>query len=113
MSGSGILARPADGERLIFDIGRAAGGHQDGSGLRTLPGGRGPGRLEARRPRISKNGLGRDCICCLSDGRLFLRRIIRGSGDRYTLVPLVSDGDIRYNQDLLWAARLVLRLEYL
>jgi transcriptional regulator with XRE-family HTH domain len=58
-------------------------------------------------------GLGHDCLCCLADGRLLLRRLIRGEAGCYTLVPLGAESEVRYNQDLLWVARLVLRLEYL
>jgi transcriptional regulator with XRE-family HTH domain len=60
-----------------------------------------------------ENVLGRDCLCCTADGRVLLRRVVRGSDKSYTLVPLQPDGDIRYNQDLRWAARVVLRLQYL
>lgn len=60
-----------------------------------------------------ENVLGRDCLCCTSDGRVLLRRVVRGNDKTYTLVPLQPDGDVRYNQELRWAARLVLRLQYL
>lgn len=60
-----------------------------------------------------ENVLGRDCLCCTADGRVLLRRVVRGADKTYTLVPLQPDGDVRYNQDLRWAARVVVRLQYL
>jgi transcriptional regulator with XRE-family HTH domain len=59
-----------------------------------------------------ENVLGRDCLCCTADGRVLLRRVVRGNDKTYTLVPLPPDGDVRYNQELRWAARVVLRLQY-
>lgn len=60
-----------------------------------------------------ENGLGRDCLCCLADGRVLLRRLIRGNAQTHTLVPLDPDSDVRYNQQLKWAARIVMRVAYL
>ena len=109
---SGALSRPSDGDRLIFDVRterpvavRLAHGYGPYRAGEVLVG----TRLEGAE--ITK-GLGRDCICCLADGRLVLRRVLRGEAGTYTLVSLGSDGDVRYNQDLSWAARLIMRLEY-
>ena len=60
-----------------------------------------------------ENALSHDCLCCLSDGRVVLRRVVRGNDRTYTLVPLEPGEDIRYNQSLRWVARLMLRFEHL
>ncbi len=111
---TGALARSAGGsDRLIFDVrserpvavrlGHNYGIYRAGEVLVGT-------RLDGAD--IVK-GLGRDCLCCLEDGRLMLRRLVQGEAGRHTLVPLGAEDDTRYNQNLLWAARLVLRLEYL
>ena len=110
---NGALVRSSDGERLIFDVrsdypvavrlSHRYGSYRAGE---VLVGTRFEGQEMAK-------AVGRDCICCLTDGRLLLRRVIRGDAGSYTLVSLASDGEVSYNQTLLWAARLLLRLEYL
>jgi hypothetical protein len=42
-----------------------------------------------------------------------LRRVVRGAGDTFTLVPVAPEGDIRYDEAVDWIARLVMRVEYL
>jgi transcriptional regulator with XRE-family HTH domain len=113
LGADGSLGRASDGERLIFDIRaerpvavRIAQGYGPYRAGEILVG----SRLDGAD---MENGLGRDCLCCLADGHLLLRRVIRGTGTSHTLVPLSPDGDVRYNQDLLWLARLLLRLEYI
>lgn len=113
LDADGGLTRPAEGERLILDVRterpiavRIAQNYGPYRAGEILVG----NRLDG--PNM-ENGLGRDCLCCLADGRLLLRRVIRGTGSSHTLVPLLPDGDVRYNQDLSWLARLMLRMEYL
>lgn len=60
-----------------------------------------------------ENALGRDALCCLADGRILLRRVIRGTAGTYTLVPLDAESDVRYNQELRWIAPVIVRLSYL
>ena len=59
------------------------------------------------------NAAGHDCIAGLADGRVVLRRVIKGAKDTYTLVPLTPGGDVRHNQRLRWAARIVMRVRYI
>ena len=112
LGADGTLTRPADGESLILDV------HAERPVAVRIAQSYGPYRageiLVGNRfdGADAENGLGRDCLCCLGDGRLLLRRVIRGQGASYTLVPLLPDGDVRYNQNLLWLARLLLRMEY-
>lgn len=113
LNATGILIRAVEGERLILDIraerpvavrmAHAYGPYRAGEVLVGT-------RLDG--PDLTE-GLGRDCICCLPDGRLALRRLAKSAENRFALISLNADGDIRYNVTLLWAARLVLRLEYL
>ena len=113
LGANGTLARSSDGERLIFDVrserpvavrlASPYGPYRSGEVLVGT-------RLEGAD--IAK-GVGRDCICCQADGRLVLRRLIHGEAGTFTLVSLSADGEVRYNQNLLWAAILILRLEYL
>jgi transcriptional regulator with XRE-family HTH domain len=67
------------------------------------------------------NAIGHDCLVKTPDGRVLLRRVVAGQAgedaDVYTLVPLEANGgasrvDIRYNQRLVWCARLVMRVAY-
>ena len=58
------------------------------------------------------NAVGHDCIVGLADGRIMLRRVIKGSKERYTLVPFASGGDVRHGQAIRWAARIVMRVRY-
>lgn len=113
LNANGVLSRTSDNDRLIFDIRSAhpvavklAQGYGPYRAGEVLVGTRLDGADIAK-------GLGRDCLCGLADGRLVLRRLTCGEGKSYTLVSLNADGDVRYNQDLSWIARLVLRLEYL
>lgn len=60
-----------------------------------------------------REGIGRNCLCALGDGRILLRRVIAGEGGTFTLVPLDPGGEIKYNQNVQWLAPLTLRLSYL
>ena len=113
LGGDGALTPPPEGEKVILDIRaerpvavrltQSYGPYRAGEILVAS-------RLEGAG---MEEALGRDCLCCLPDGKLLLGRVIRGSGKRYTLVPLTPDRDVHYNQELSWLARLVLRLEYI
>jgi transcriptional regulator with XRE-family HTH domain len=113
LGANGALTRSADGDRLIFDV---RSEHPVAVRLthRYGPYRAGEVLVGTRLDGVElAKAIGRDCICCLTDNRLVLRRVIRGEGGSYTLISLASDGEVSYNQALLWAARLVLRLEYL
>jgi len=59
------------------------------------------------------NAVGRDALVGLRSGRVLLRRIIKGQGDSFTLVPLQTGGEIRYDQQVEWAGRIVMAVRYL
>ncbi len=59
------------------------------------------------------NALGTDAIVALQNGSFVLRKVIKGSGERFTLVPIGPDGDVLYDEEPLWIAGLVMRVEYL
>ncbi len=112
LSGQGMLSKAGDAEHFAFDIaaerpvavklGQAYGPYREGEVLIGT-------RVEGAD---LENILGRDALCCLPDGRLMLRRAIRGNDNTFTLVPLNPDASVNYNQPLRWAARIVLRLQY-
>jgi transcriptional regulator with XRE-family HTH domain len=113
LGANGTLTRSADVDNFAVDIraehpiavrlGQACGPYRAGDILIA-------NRFEGED---LENVLGRDCLCCTADGRVLLRRVVRGTDKSYTLVPLEPDGDVRYNQELRWAARVVVRLQYL
>ena len=57
--------------------------------------------------------IGRDALVQISSGPVVLRRVIRGAGESFTLVPLTPAGDILYDETADWIARLVMRIDYL
>ncbi len=57
--------------------------------------------------------LGKDALVQIQSGPIVLRRVVRGEGDTFTLVPLEPGGDIRYDEAVDWIARLVMRIDYL
>lgn len=59
------------------------------------------------------NALGHDCLVALLDGTVLLRRVVKGAGAGYTLVPPEPGGDVRYDEMLSWAARLVMWVRHL
>jgi transcriptional regulator with XRE-family HTH domain len=60
-----------------------------------------------------ENIVGHDGFAALESGMVLLCRIIRGTGGSFTLVPLEPGGEIRYDQNLDWAGRLVMSVSYL
>lgn len=54
-----------------------------------------------------------DCLVGLSEGTVLFRRVIRGDGPTWTLVPHESGGNVQYNQTVSWLARVVMTLRYL
>jgi len=62
--------------------------------------------------RSMSNALGCDGFAHLANGATLLRRIIRGSGERFTLVPIRCEAETLYDQKLEWAARIVMQVEY-
>lgn len=57
--------------------------------------------------------IGKDGLVQITSGPVVLRRVIKGAGDTFTLVPLSTSGDVRYDQEVDWIARIVMRVEYL
>ncbi len=62
--------------------------------------------------RSMSNALGCDGLAHLASGATLLRRIIRGSGERFTLVPIRCEAETLYDQELEWAARIIMQVEY-
>ena len=62
--------------------------------------------------RSMSNALGCDGFAHLASGITLLRRIIRGSGERFTLVPIRCEAETLYDQKLEWAARILMQIEY-
>ncbi len=58
------------------------------------------------------NAFGADCLVGMPNGTVMLRRVIRGEGDRVTLVPLDNQGEVQYDQEPEWVARVVLTINY-
>ena len=58
------------------------------------------------------NAHGHDCIVMLDNGLALLRRVICRNGS-ILLIPIEPSGDIRFDADIAWAARLILQLRYL
>jgi transcriptional regulator with XRE-family HTH domain len=58
------------------------------------------------------NAHGHDCIVMLASGLVLLRRLICRNG-LISLVPIEPSGDVRFDADVVWAARLILQLRYL
>jgi transcriptional regulator with XRE-family HTH domain len=113
LGANGALTRPSDGDRLIFSVRTE---HPIAIRLTAAYGPYRSGELlvgtKLEGGEMAK-GIGRDCICCLAGGKLVLRRLVRGDAGSFTLVSLAADGEVLYNQELLWAARVIVRLEYL
>jgi transcriptional regulator with XRE-family HTH domain len=59
-----------------------------------------------------ENAHGRDCIVQVADGQTLLRRVIRGDGNGWTLVPLDTASDVQYRAQLAWAARIIMAISY-
>lgn len=59
------------------------------------------------------NAVGYDCLAGLPDGGVVLRRVVKGRGGRYTLVPDEPGGAVRHDEPLEWAARLVMWVRYI
>jgi len=57
------------------------------------------------------NAHGHDCIVMLRNGIVLLRRLICRDGT-ISLVPIDPSGDVRFDVDIAWAARLVMQLRY-
>ncbi|NND50431.1 MAG: helix-turn-helix transcriptional regulator [Rhizobiales bacterium] len=60
------------------------------------------------------NAIGRDCLVGLEDGSHLLRRLVAGfDPESYTLVPLSQGEDVIYDARLVWAAPIVMVVNYL
>lgn len=64
------------------------------------------------RPADIENAVGQNCLVCRADGVLLLRRVIRGRGNHWTLVPFECGEDVQYDQPLAWAARIMMVIRY-
>ncbi len=58
------------------------------------------------------NILGKDALVAPVGGPVMLRRVIAGRDGTYTLVPIEAEGDVRYDQELEWAGRIVMAVQY-
>ena len=58
------------------------------------------------------NALGQDVLAALHSDLIVLCRLIKGTGDSYTLVPILAGGTIRYDLPLKWVGRIVMRVAY-
>lgn len=58
------------------------------------------------------NAHGHDCIVMLANGLVLLRRLICHNNS-ISLVPIEPSGDVRFDADIAWAARLTMLLRYL
>ena len=60
------------------------------------------------------NAIGRDCLVGLEDGSNLLRRLVAGfDPDSYTLIPLSQGEDVIYDARPVWAAPIVMVVNYL
>lgn len=58
------------------------------------------------------NAHGHDCIVMLANGLVLLRRLICRNG-LISLVPIEPSGDVRFDAEVIWAARLIVQMRYL
>ena len=58
------------------------------------------------------NAHGVDCLVGVENGGILLRRMVRGRNDTWTLVPHDNGGEIRYDQTIEWAARVIMSIKY-
>lgn len=58
------------------------------------------------------NALGRNVLAQNTAGTVILGRLIKGSGETFTLVPIEEDQPVRYDQNLEWAGRIVMTVTY-
>ena len=58
------------------------------------------------------NAHGLDCLVAVNDSTILLRRLIRGRNGLWTLVPLENGGEIHYDQKIIWAARILMAVQY-
>ena len=58
------------------------------------------------------NAHGVDCLVALSNGSILLRRLIRGRNGSWTLVPSDNGGEVQYDQNIEWAARIIMAIKY-
>jgi transcriptional regulator with XRE-family HTH domain len=59
-----------------------------------------------------QNAHGVDCLVCVENGAVLLRRLIRGKASSWTLVPHDSGVEISYDQTIEWAARIIMAIKY-
>ena len=57
------------------------------------------------------NAHGADCIVMTRNGRILLRRLLWRDGG-ISLVPLAPSGDVRFDAEIEWAARVIIQLRY-
>jgi transcriptional regulator with XRE-family HTH domain len=58
------------------------------------------------------NAHGMDCLVATSEDAMFLRRIIRGRNGGWTLIPHQSSGEIQYDRQIIWVARILMAIKY-
>jgi len=59
------------------------------------------------------NAIGANALVGLQNGAVVLARVIRGTGDTFTLVPPRPGDDVRYDQTPDWVARIVMTVNYM
>jgi len=60
-----------------------------------------------------QSAIGWDCLVGIEAGPTLLRRLVKGEGDTFSLVPLTMGTTVLYDQRLDWVARIVMRIDYL
>lgn len=55
---------------------------------------------------------GINCIVQINDGPIFLCRVIRGRDHGWILVPLDNGGEVQYDREIDWAARILMSVKY-
>jgi transcriptional regulator with XRE-family HTH domain len=58
------------------------------------------------------NAHGVDCLVGLENGSVLLRRIIRSRNGGWTLVCHENGGEVQYDQNIEWAARIIMAIKY-
>jgi len=116
LEGNGVLYKPASAlneetsfrisipaiDPVAISLGRTIGAYNKDSIL----------IAERFYGRSMSNVYGCDGLAHLATGTTLLRRIIRGSGERFTLVPIRCEAETLYDQELEWAARIIMQIEY-
>lgn len=58
------------------------------------------------------NAHGMDCLVATSEDSMFLRRVIRGRNNGWTLIPYQNGGEIQYDRQIVWVARILMAIKH-